>query len=150
MKSGIDLKPFSTGSKYRGIGMYSSELIREFLKTDHEFYFLNLYEKYDGTPDLTGDSHLYQYHTGPKIVDSGERQLCHDPRTKEIIKAAVGNFIENTSIDVMLFTSPTEYANLYEADWFGPVFKAAILYDLIPLIFPDQCLFDSTYKEDYE
>ena len=45
MNIGIDLKPFFSGSKYRGIGMYSRELISEILKNgkDMKYHFLNLY-----------------------------------------------------------------------------------------------------------
>lgn len=42
MKIGIDLKPFSTGSKYRGIGCFARGLIDALLKmenSDLEFYF---------------------------------------------------------------------------------------------------------------
>ena len=152
MKIGIDLKPFSTGSKFRGIGMYSRELIRELLKIDNDFeyHFLNLYQKYDGDPELNDKCHLYQYNMGPKIVDVGERQLFRDFRTTSVIEGAVKHFIEKSDIDVMFFTSPNEYGNMYKAEWFDGVYKVGILYDLIPLMFPNQCLFDKTYTKDYQ
>lgn len=152
MKIGIDLKPFSTGSKFRGIGMYSRELIRELLQieNDFEYHFLNLYQKYDGDPELNDKCHLYQYNMGPKIVDVGERQLFRDFRTTEIVEGAVKHFIEKSNIDVMFFTSPNEYGNMYKAEWFDGVYKVGILYDLIPLMFPNQCLFDKTYTKDYQ
>ena len=151
MKIGIDLKPFSTGSKFRGIGMYTRNLLEEMLKidNDYEYHFLNLYEKYDGDPPMNERCHLYQYNMGPKVVDVGERQLFLDSSTKSIIKAAVGHFIEKSQIDAMLFTSPNEYGGMYDASWFDGITKMAILYDMIPLNFPQQCLFDTTYKKDY-
>ena len=44
MKIGIDLKPFFTGSKFRGIGMYTRELIKELqgMNNEVEFHFLNM------------------------------------------------------------------------------------------------------------
>ena len=45
MKIGVDLKPFFSGSRYRGIGMYSRELISEMLNKEEihtEYHFLNL------------------------------------------------------------------------------------------------------------
>ena len=152
MKIGIDMKPFNTGSQYRGIGMYSRALIEELLisKENFEFHFLNLYEKYDGDPCMNDRCHLYQYNLGPKIVDVGERQLFRDPRTMDVIEGAVKHFIEKSNIDVMLFTSPNEYGNMYRAEWFEGVYKVGILYDLIPLMFPEQCLFDPTYADDYK
>ena len=35
MKIGIDLKPFFTGSKYRGIGKYSRELINNMIEEEN-------------------------------------------------------------------------------------------------------------------
>lgn len=152
MKIGIDLRPFFTGSKFRGIGMYSRELIKELLKVGNEaeYHFLNMYGEYVGDPLLDENCFLYEYYTGPKYVDVGERQLLATEKTKAIIKAEVEHFLEQSQIDVMFFTSPNEYGNLYDASWFQGVQKVAILYDLIPLIFPEQCLFDKKYKEDYE
>lgn len=151
MKIGIDLKPFSTGSKYRGIGMYVRNLLKELLKidNDYEYHFINLYEKYDGDPMMDNRCHLYQYYMGPKVVDVGEHQLFLDKSTQTIIKAAVSHFIEKSQIDAMLFTSPNEYGGMYEASWFDGIFKMAILYDMIPLNFPQQCLFNEKYKKDY-
>lgn len=152
MKIGIDLKPFSTGSKYRGIGHYTRELIRELLDQgdqETEFHFLNLYQEYNGDPKLDGRCKLYQYPMGPRIVDVGERQLFRDPRTKIVIEGAVRHFIEKSRIDVMFFTSPTEYGNMYDHIWFQDVFTVGILYDLIPLIFPQQCLCDPDFEKDY-
>ena len=153
MKIGIDLKPFSTGSKYRGIGHYSRELIRELLDHNNqemEFHFLNLYQDYIGDPRLDGTCRLYQYPMGPKVVDVGERQLLRDSRTKAVIEGAVRHFIEQSEIDVMFFTSPTEYGNMYENAWFQDVFTVGILYDLIPFIFPRQCLCDPDFEKDYK
>lgn len=152
MRIGVDLRPFFTGSKFRGIGMYSRELIKELLKIgkNDTFHFLNLYGEYTGDPLLDKNCYVYEYYSGPKIVDVGERQLFSEVSTKKIIENEVKHFLKQSKIDVMLFTSPTEYGNLMEADWFANVGKVAILYDLIPLIFPEQCLFDPAYKADYE
>ena len=60
MNIGIDLKPFFSGSKYRGIGMYSRELIFEMLKKREniKYHFLNLYEDYIGDPVMNETSFL--------------------------------------------------------------------------------------------
>lgn len=152
MKIGVDLKPFNTGSKYRGIGVYSRELINELINYEsiHEFHYLNIYQEYDGDPQMNEKCFLHQYYSGPKIIDVGERQLFRDVTTQGVIEGAVKHFIEKSDIDVMLFTSPTEYGNMYVAEWFQGVFKVGILYDLIPLMFPEQCLFDTTFAADYE
>lgn len=152
MNIGIDLKPFFSGSKYRGIGLYSRELISEILKNgkDIKYHFLNLYGDYLGDPVINQHSFLYQYYTGPKILDVGEKQLFDNDLTEEIIEKSVKHFLEQSKIDVMLFTSPNEYGNFYKAEWFKNVYTVGILYDLIPMIFPEQCLFDPVYKANYE
>lgn len=152
MRIGIDLKPFSTGSKFRGIGMYSRELINELLKmnNDAEFHFLNMYTKYQDDPEMDERSYLHEYYTGPQIVDVGERQLFRDDRLDNLMEAQVKHFLKQSTIDIMLFTSPNEYGTLYKHEWFEGVQTAGILYDLIPLMFPDQCLFDNVYRKDYE
>ena len=66
------------------------------------------------------------------------------------LEKEVSHFIENSDIDVMIFTSPNEYGNLYKKKWFDNILTVGILYDLIPLVFPEQCLFDPIYKADYE
>ena len=154
MKIGVDLKPFFSGSRYRGIGMYSRELISEMLNKEEihtEYHFLNLYGDYIGDPAMNHQCFLYQYYTGgDKNIDMGKRQFFDNKLTEEIIEKQVEHFINKSNIDVMLFTSPNEYGNLYKAEWFENVFTVGILYDLIPLIFPEQCLFDPVYRENYE
>ena len=152
MNIGIDLKPFFSGSKYRGIGMYSRELVFEILKNREniKYHFLNLYEDYIGDPIMNETSFLYQYYTGHKIMDVGEKQLFDNDLTIEIIEKSVKHFLNQSDIDVMLFTSPNEYGNFYKIEWFKEVYTVGILYDLIPMIFPEQCLFDPVYKDNYE
>ena len=152
MKIGIDLKPFFSGSKYRGIGMYSREIIAEMLKAerDVEYHFLNFYGDYTVDPVMNQKSFLHKYYTGPKIMDVGEKQLFDNDLTIEIIEKSVKHFLNQSDIDVMLFTSPNEYGNFYKIEWFKEVYTVGILYDLIPMIFPEQCLFDPVYKANYE
>ncbi|MBP6281745.1 MAG: glycosyltransferase family 4 protein [Leptotrichiaceae bacterium] len=152
MKIGIDLKPFFTGSKYRGIGKYSRELINNMIEEDseNEYHYLNMYDDYQGDPKINEKCFLHQYFSGPKIIDVGERQLFNQESMDSFLEKEVSHFIENSDIDVMIFTSPNEYGNLYKKKWFDNILTVGILYDLIPLVFPEQCLFDPIYKADYE
>lgn len=152
MKIGIDLKPFFTGSKYRGIGMYANELIKELINVDSasEFHYLNMYSDYEGLPEMGKNCFLHNYFTGQQIVDVGEHQLYDRPELGVVLEAQVQHFLEKSDIDLMFFTSPNEYGNLYKKEWFDNVYTVGILYDLIPLLFPDQFLFDNTYRKDYE
>ena len=76
LKIGVDLRPFYTGSKYRGIGMYARELLKEMLELDKEdeFHMLSLYGTYEGDPELNERCFFYQYFAGPKKIDVGERE----------------------------------------------------------------------------
>lgn len=151
MKIGVDLKPFFTGSKYRGIGTYSRELIKKLTNLDNhvEYHFLNMYTEYDNDPEMNEKCFLHNYFTGPKIVDVGEQQLFRNENIENYREAQVKHFLQQSDIDVMLFTSPNEYGNLYKKEWFSEVFTVGILYDLIPLLFPEQCLFNKVYSKDY-
>ncbi|MEF9917345.1 MAG: glycosyltransferase family 1 protein [Lachnospiraceae bacterium] len=151
MRIGVDLKPFFSGSRYRGIGMYARNLIQELLdkEQDSQFHFLNLYAPYDNLPELSSNSYLYEYYTGPVVTDVGEKQLFKDKKTLSIIEAEVKHFIETSKIEAMLFTSISEYGNLYKSCWFEGIFKVGILYDLIPMIFPEQCLSSNLFATDY-
>ena len=79
----------------------------------------------------------------------GERQLFHDTKTENLLQEEVRHFLNQSKIEIMLFTSPNEYGNLYKSEWFEGIYKVGILYDLIPLIFPEQCLFNEVYAQEY-
>lgn len=151
MKIGIDLKPFYTGSKYRGIGTYSREFIKNLIQmeNDFEYHFLNLYGEYESDPLMNDRCIMHNYYNGIKIVDVGERQLFRDKKLDNYREAQVKHFLQKSDIDVMIFTSPNEYGSMYKKEWFSSVFTVGILYDLIPLLFPEQCLFDKVYTADY-
>lgn len=151
MKIGMDLKPFYSGSKYRGIGVYVKNLIAELLQLDldSEFHFLNLYGEFPTDLPLDQRCFVHSYNNGPTVVDCGERNLYRVDELDCVREAQVRNFLNASGIQVMLFTSPNEYGNMYRGEWFKTVRTVAIVYDVIPLHFPEQCLFDPAYKEDY-
>lgn len=151
MKIGLDLKPFYTGSKYRGIGTYSRELIKELIQCDEniEYHMLNLYAEYDNDPNMNGHCILHNYYNGPQIVDVGEKQLFRNKRLDCYREAQIRHFLQQSNIDIMFFTSPNEYGSMYKKEWFSDVFTVGILYDLIPMLFPEQCLFNKQYADDY-
>jgi len=151
MKIGIDLRAFYTGSKYRGIGTYSRELIREMLRLapENEYHFLNLYGDFPESVPLNDRCIVHSYYQGPMVADCGERNLFRVPELEAVREAQVKDFLRTSKVEWMLFTSPLEYGNPFRIEWFQSVHTAAILYDLIPLAFPQQCLYDARYKADY-
>jgi len=152
MKIGVDLRPLYTGSKYRGVGFYTRETLKELLKldTENEYHFLNLYGDFPDDIELDSRCYVHTYYEGPMVADCGEKNLFRTPELDEVREAQVRHFLKHSGIDVMLFTSPNEYGNPFKAKWFSDVRTATIMYDVIPLAFPDQCLFDPRYKADYE
>ena len=151
MKIGIDLRALYTGSKYRGIGVYTRNLIEAMLRIapEHEYHFLNLYGDFPDGITLNERCFVHSYYQGPIIQDLGDRNIFRIPELERIREAQVKNFLENSKIDLMLWTSLSEYGYPFKIDWFQSVKTAAIIHDLIPLIFPQQCLFDNRYKKDY-
>lgn len=151
MRIGVDLRPLYTGSKYRGIGVYAKQLITELLHLapEHEYHFLNVYGDFPEGIPFNERCFLHSYYQGPMIEDCGHRNVFRIPELESIREAQVINFLDNSKIDWMLFTSPLEYGNPFRIEWFQSVHTAAVIYDLIPLAFPEQCLFDERYKSDY-
>ncbi len=151
MKIGIDLRAFYTGSKYRGIGTYSRELIREMLRLapENEYHFLNLYGDFPESVPMNDRCFVHSYYQGPMISDHGERNLFRIPELEPLRQAQVEDFLRVSGIEWMLFTSPSEHGNPFRIEWFRSVHTATVFYDLIPLVFPQQCLFDAQYKKDY-
>ncbi|MCR5090942.1 MAG: glycosyltransferase [Oscillospiraceae bacterium] len=152
MKIGIDLRPLYTGSKYRGVGIYTRETLKQLLRMDreNEYHFLNLYGDFPDDLVLDDRCFLHSYYDGPMITDCGNRNLFRIPELDGLRETQVRDYLQSSKIDVMLFTSPNEYGNPFQAEWFSGVRTASILYDVIPLVFPKQCLFDARYRQDYE
>lgn len=151
MKIGVDLKPFYSGSKYRGIGVYTKNILTELMQLhpESEFHFLNLYGEFPSDLPTHNRCFVHSYYNGPTVADCGERNLYRIPELESVRKAQVNSFLRESQIDIMFFPSPNEYGNMYRAEWFQGVRTVAIAYDLIPLQFPEQCLFHPAYKEDY-
>lgn len=151
MRIGFDLRPFYTGSRFRGIGTYVKNLLEELLALDkeNEYHFLNVYGRFPHDLPTNGRCFVHSYYAGPMIADCGERNLYRIPELDNVRKAQVQDFLHNSQIDIMFFPSVNEYGNMFKAEWFDSVRTVGIVYDMIPLLFPEQCLYDPVYKKDY-
>ena len=151
MRIGVDLRPFYTGSRFRGIGIYAKNLIEAMLRLapEHEYHFLNVYGDFPSGIALNEHCFVHSYYHGPMIEDCGNRNIFRIPELECIREAQVIDFLNSSKIDWMLFTSPLEYGNPFRIEWFQSVHTAAVVYDLIALAFPKQCLFDDRFKSDY-
>ena len=151
MRLGIDLSPFFTESKYRGIGRYARGLIEELIRVDHtdQFHFFNMYGEYQADPQLNAQCYLHSYGCGPYINDNGERLLLSDSAFETMFHAIADNFLCSSKIDAMLFLSIQENDCPLKLEWFEGVYKIGILYDLIPLIFSQEYLVCEEVKQNY-
>ena len=95
MKIGIDLRPLYTGSRFRGIGTYTLEVLRELLKLDkeNEYHFLNLYGAFPEDLPLDSRCFIHSYYQGPTVTDVGERSLFRIPELEAVREAQVRHFL---------------------------------------------------------
>lgn len=151
MRLGVDLSPFYTESKYRGIGRYARGLLQELIRIDEkdQFHFLNIYGAYEGEPPMNQRCFLHQYPCGPKIEFSGGKLLLADPSTADYLHAAIDQYLRSSRIDAMLFLSMMENNMPFQVEWFSGVTKIGILYDLIPLVFSEEYLPSEKDKQHY-
>ena len=151
MKLGIDLSPFFTESKYRGIGRYARGLLEELIRMNNmdQFHFLNIYGPYEGDPQLNRQCYLHPYYCGPMIERSGGKLLLSDAKFTGYFHAVIDHYMQSSQIDAMLFLSMLENDQPLKAEWFSGVFKIGILYDLIPLVLSDEYLSNEVYRQEY-
>jgi len=152
---GIDIRPFVTASRLRGIGVATKALVEGLIKcmpSDTQFHYLNLSEEYEYDLPENDRCVLHSYFTSSPIVVNGvgSKPLFSQPDAQWLIREQVQHFIRHSQIDVMLFPSPLEYGNPYKADWFDGVVKIGILYDLIPLVYKDYYEPNKVFWQDYQ
>ena len=118
MRIGFDLRPFYTGSRFRGIGTYVKNLLEELLALDkeNEYHFLNVYGRFPHDLPTNGRCFVHSYYAGPMIADCGERNLYRIPELDNVRKAQVQDFLHNSQIDIMFFPSVNEYGNMFKAE----------------------------------
>ncbi|URM31142.1 glycosyltransferase [Cytobacillus firmus] len=106
-------------SKYRGIGRYCDNLISTIVKNYPGHFYFDFFP--------------------------------HQNDSEENLKAEVREFIKTNKIDIFLLTSPFEFFNIDMLDktLYGNTKAAVILYDLIPLIYPNAYLNSPHLKERY-
>ena len=151
MRLGVDLGPFYTESKYRGIGRYARGLLHELIRIDESdsFHFLNVYGECTGDPQMNRQCYLHNYYCGPVIEHSGGKLLLDDAALENYFHATVDHYLQSSKIDAMLFLSLMEVNRPFQVEWFSGVYKIGILYDLIPLVFQTEYLKQENNRRDY-
>ena len=140
MRIGIDMLGNQSSSRHRGIGRYTRHLVSQLLArhAQHE-YFLYSYAGLTGVDDpWPGDPHL--------------RLVACDSAAGDLQDGAERIAAENDDrLDVLLQTTPLEGygGHVPPARSPGGPKLAAILYDLIPLLFQDLYLTDPQHARRY-
>jgi glycosyltransferase involved in cell wall biosynthesis len=123
------------------------ELIR--LNQTDQFHFLNIFGEFESDPMLNERCFLHNYACGPIIPEDGGKLLLSGPRFDGFLKGVTDHFIRSSGIEAMLFLSLQGNAQPLKAEWFPGVVKIGILYDLIPLIFPQEYLINEEARIKY-
>lgn len=155
MRIVIDMQGAQTESRFRGIGRYSLSLalaLVSLANKQHQFYLAlngNLTESIDDIREAFRDI-LQPDHIRIFDVPALEHVHSWHNLSAEIVRE---DFLSNLKPDVVLLTS------VFEGHWTNAVTSigahsrniktAAVLYDLIPLIYPDNYLIDPELKYYY-
>lgn len=148
MNIAFDAWAFSYGSKERGMGRYTFNLIRQmvFEHQNHQYYFFNTINSYSLAKDLKYPANFHE-----TILDTGRNQFIEkEDGFLSIYGDLLRCFIKDNHIDVFYMTSPFDpKQRVYQHEWFDDVMLCATVYDLIPLLFKEHYLKDPAYRKDY-
>lgn len=138
MRIGIDLRSLQTGSQYRGIGYYTSNLIRALCALDraNEYvFFAN--EKREGESFPMLEKLISE--TGKRVVDLPTTRVSEPDWKRRWEELSTPVFFDLERLDILHVTSLFE-SELAIGLFPGRARTVVTLYDLIPLIFREQYL----------
>lgn len=158
MNIAVDVQPLvSQTSKNRGIGNYNVDQLRLLIQIDkkNRYIFFNAYtdesifkilnineDEYDNVKDF----HIYTGNKQYLIQSEPNGQVKkYESIFGEIVKA----FLKDNDIDVFYFTSPFDYWDIFNIEWFESVTTIATVYDIIPFLFPKRYLTNYNVKKWY-
>lgn len=126
-------------SKGRGIACAIQELIYALLTShpNQNFYVFNTWERVDWNDYFPGCKNLKETY----LYSGKDGFLMTNPDYKDVYGNLVQAFLKEQQIDAFFITSPFEdQIHTYEKEWFRDVRTAAMVYDLIPWVFPERYL----------
>lgn len=139
---------------HRGIGNYSTSLLKKMLDIDHtnQYFILHCYdverdfsflEKYENVT-------LIKCSVGKPTLD---KENVHHIDTvkyyKDIYKDLFNKIIAQYKIDVFYITAPDSFS-IFEKSWFGNAKVVATLYDIIPALMPRQYGLNKKTENEYK
>jgi len=132
MRIAIDLRPLQTASRYRGIGTYLDELVRQMTRVEpqHNYIFLTRSGFPSPVVDLSGDCH-----PGFLPVPAPLR-----PRHLNWIwdSFQLPKLLAHHQVELFHHTSPFEFVTGYDPRRPAPFSTVATVYDLTPLHMPGE------------
>jgi glycosyltransferase involved in cell wall biosynthesis/ADP-heptose:LPS heptosyltransferase len=147
MRIAIDFQGAQTGSRFRGIGHYSTELVRAMIQEgkEHEFYlvlngaFADTIEPIRAAFDgLLPQANIRVWYSPEAIEDFHD----HSSNLREVAQIMREYFIRSLEPDVLFLTSIFEGlgepAVMTVNEYVKDLPTAAIFYDFTPLIIPDE------------
>ncbi|MFZ2538004.1 MAG: glycosyltransferase family 1 protein, partial [Oscillospiraceae bacterium] len=149
MNIAIDVQPLvSPCSKNRGIGNYNVDQLKLLVQKDtkNKYIFFNIYNN-ESIFDILEidqskfcnivDVHIYTGNTN-YIIQKSSNGLKKE--YDDVLGKIIKKFLSDNSIDLFYFTSPFDYYDYYNMEWFEGVYTMATVYDVIPFLFQNRYL----------
>lgn len=145
----IDMQAMKTpGSRNRGIGQYSRNLLRALFELDEtntaDYVLLDLLPSCDPGLSLPGPVSVYRVWTGPSGL------FLHPRLFRHLAPGLIRRFLQRTRPSMFLATSPFDAWDIFDRSWYGGIPVLAIVYDLIPLLFPAEYLPTQAARDAYD
>lgn len=158
MNIAVDVQPLiSPTSKNRGIGNYNVDQLRLLVEKDknNNYIFFNAYND-DSIFKILNINEKEYYNVKDVHIYTGEGQylIQSEPnglnkKYENIFGEIVKKFLRNNDIDIFYFTSPFDYWDIFNIEWFEDVTTIATVYDIIPFLFPKRYLSNKDIKKWY-
>lgn len=149
MNIGIDIQPLlSPGSKNRGIGNYNFDQLKLLFETDKENRYIIFNPYSDETIfellgiDKKKNTNIIEFniYTGKDQYLIQTKPHGVTKRYSDVFGDIVRKFLKEYEIDIFYFTSPFDYWDIFNMEWFNGVATVGTVYDIIPYIFPEKYL----------
>lgn len=151
MNIAIDIQPVASPSKNRGMGIYTYNLLKEIFKVDNKntYYLFNCCgECIFDHEELPENVHYFSFYPGKDRFLVQKHKVWQNDYS-QLLEGLYKSFIKKNNIDIFIITSLFDQYICYSREWFLDVPVAVIAYDLIPLIFKEQYLYDKNAEKWY-
>ena len=147
MRIAIDFQGAQTGSRFRGIGRYSTELVKALIRNgvDHEFFIMlnagfpqsieQIRADFDG---LLPQKNIIVWHPVGEPEGFDQKRANRREMSQVIREYALQAVEPDVILITSLFEGPGDPAIVTVKQYLGSVPTAAVFHDFSPLIIPDE------------